>query len=286
MSDQPYVLDVTAANFQQEVVERSKAAPVVVDFWAPWCGPCRQLGPLLEKLAAEFSGRFWLAKVNTEEAPDLAGAFRISSIPYVVAVRDGQLVDQFVGLLPESALREWIERLLPSPVDELLAQGQSLEGSDPTEAERIYRRAAALDPKEDRVKIALARVLLALGRDDDSRSLITELESRGYLEPEAEQIKSQLDLRAAAAEAGGVEAARQAVEENPSDLALKIQLADSLAVAQRHQEALDLLLDVIRSDRAGYGEPARESMVKIFDLLGPEHPLVPEYRRKLATALY
>ncbi|HEX6987638.1 MAG TPA: tetratricopeptide repeat protein [Planctomycetaceae bacterium] len=286
MPDQPHAVDVTAANFQQEVVEASKSVPVVVDFWAAWCGPCRQLGPLLDRLAAEFAGRFRLVKVNTEEAPDLAGGFGVSSIPYVVAVRDGQIVDEFVGLLPEPALRAWIERLLPSPVDELLAKGKSLEESDPASAERTYREAAALAPQDDRAKIALARVLLAQNRDEESRSLVDELSARGFLEPEAEQIKSQLDLRAAASEAGGVEEARRAAEADPGDLSLKIRLADALAVSRRHEEAMNLLLDVIRADRSGHGDAARESMVKIFDLLGPQHPLVSEYRRKLATALY
>lgn len=286
MPESPNVLEVTAANFQQEVVEVSKTLPVVVDFWAPWCGPCRQLGPLLDKLASEFAGRLRVAKVNTEQAPDLAGAFGVSSIPYVVAVRDGQIVDEFVGLLPEPTLRAWIQRLLPSPLDDLLKKGKELEAADLAGAERTYREAMSLDARDDRAKVALTRVLLALGRDAESRAVIDELAARGYLEPEAEQVRSQLDLRAAAAEAGGVEEARRAAEAAPDDLSLRIKLADALAVAQRHQEAMDTLIDVIRQDRAGRGDEARQTMVKIFDMLGPQHPLVPEYRRKLATALY
>jgi putative thioredoxin len=282
----PNVVEVNAANFQTEVVEASKSVPVIVDFWAPWCGPCRQLGPLLDKLATEYAGRLRVAKVNTEESPDLAGAFRVSSIPYVVAVRDGQLVDEFVGLLPEAALREWVGRLLPSPLEELLKKGKELEGTDLAGAEAAYREAQGLDAKDDRPKVALARVLLALSRDAESRALIDELAARGFLEPEAEQVKSQLELRAAAAEAGGVEEARRAAEANPDDLGLRIKLADALAVGQRHQEAMDVLLDVIRRDRSGHGDAARQTMVRVFDLLGPQHPLVSEYRRKLATALY
>jgi len=286
MPDSPNVLEVTAANFQDVVVQASKSTPVVIDFWAPWCGPCRQLGPLIEKLAGEFTGRVRVTKVNTQDNPDLAGAFGISSIPHVIAVRDGQIVDEFVGLLPEANLRAWFERLVPSEVDQLLAKGKELEPTDPAAAEQVYRHALAKSDKDDRPKVALARVLLVLGRDAESRSLIDELAARGYLEPEAEQVKSQLDLRAAAAEAGGVDEARRAAEAAPNDLGLRIRLADALAVAQQHQEAMDLLIDVIRADRSGRGDEARQSMVKIFDLLGPQHPLVSDYRRKLATALY
>lgn len=286
MPDSPNVIEVTSANFQQDVVEASKTVAVVVDLWAPWCGPCRQLGPLLEKLAAEYGGRVRLAKVNTEAAPDLAEAFRVSSIPHVVAIRDEQIVDEFVGLLPEPQLRAWFARLVPSPVDELLKRGRELEASDPAGAEAAYLEAMALDEKDDRPKVALARILVALGRDDESRSFIEGLAARGYLEPEAEQVKSQLDLRAAAAEAGGVEEARRASEASPGDLSLRIRLGDALAVSQRYEEAMDLLIEVIRTDRARHGDEARQSMVKIFDLLGPQSPLVSEYRRKLATALY
>lgn len=286
MSDHPHVVDVTASNFEVEVVEASKSVPVIVDFWAPWCGPCRQLGPLLEKLASEFAGRLRLAKVNTEEAADLAGGFGVSSIPFVVAVRDGQIVDQFVGLLPETQLRAWIERLLPSAVDALLEEIKSLESTDPAAAEKKCREGIEADPADDRLKVALAHILLTLERDEESRSLIDELAARGFLEPEAEQIKSELDLRAGASEAGGLDEARRAVEADPSDLTLKIRLADVLVVHHKPQEAMDILLEVVRSDRVGYGDEARQTMVKIFDVLGAQHPLVSEYRRKLATALY
>ncbi|MGC1273994.1 MAG: tetratricopeptide repeat protein [Planctomycetaceae bacterium] len=286
MPDESIAVEVTAANFEQEVVEVSKTMPVVVDFWAPWCGPCKQLGPLLDKLAAEFAGRFRLAKVNTELAPDLAAGFGVSSIPFVVAVRDGQIVDQFVGLLPEPALREWLGRLLPSPTDDLLAKGKLLETSDPEAAIEVYQEAAALSPGDDRIKVALAQALLACNRDDESRTLINELNARGYLEPEAEQVRSQLVLRETAAESGGIDAAERAVEASPGDLDLKIRLADALAVGQQQERAFEILLDVIRTDRAGHGDAARASMVRIFALLGPQNPLVSDYRRKLATALY
>jgi putative thioredoxin len=286
MSDRSSALDVTAENFQTEVVEASKSLPVVVDFWASWCGPCRQLSPLLDKLATEFEGKVRVVKVNTETAPDLASGFGVSSIPYVVAVRDGQIVDEFVGLLPEPQLREWFERLQPSPAENLVRQGRELEKTNPAGAVPLYRQALELEPSADRIKIALARALLAADLDSGANDVVKELEARGFLEPEAEQIKSQLELRAAAADTGGVDQARKDAAADPSNLSLQIRLADALAVGRQHREALDLLLDVIRKDRAGFGDEARATMVRVFDLLGPQHELVSEYRRKLATALY
>ena len=285
MPDLPHVVDVTSANFETDIVEASKRTPIVIDFWAPWCGPCRQLGPLLEKLAGEYGGKFRLAKVDTQAAPDLAQAFGVSSIPYVVAVRDGRLVDGFVGLQPEPQLRAWLDRVLPSAVDELLAKGREVEAADPAEAERLYREAATLDAKDDRAQVALCRVLAAVGRDDEARGLLETLVARGYLEPEAEQLRSTLELRRAAAESGGVEEARRHAEANPSDAGAQIRYADALAVAGSPQQAMDLLLDLIRRDSSAR-DPVRESMVRIFDLLGTQHPLVGEYRRKLAAALY
>lgn len=281
-----WIIDATAATFQEDVVDRSMQCPVLVDFWAPWCQPCQTLGPLLEKIVNEAKGKLVLAKVNIDEQQELAGAFGVQSIPTVFAVHEGQAVDQFQGLLPENQLREWIGNFMPSAMDELLNRGEELEASDPVSAEQCYREAAQNDPSNDTIRIRLARVLMAQSRDEEARQIITELEARGFLEDEAEQIKSQLDIRAAAAESGGVEEARAAVQANPDDLSLKIQLADSLAVARQFEEALDLCLEVIHADRDGKGQDAKDTMLKIFDLVGQTSSIVSNYRRKLATALY
>jgi putative thioredoxin len=282
----PWVIDVRLANFEQDVVARSAQVPVVIDFWAPWCGPCRQLGPILEKLAVEANGKFVLAKVNTDEEQQLAMAFGIQSIPVVVAFLNGQPVADFMGVRPEAEIRQWLEQLLPTPAQQLIQEGLQLEATDPQGAESKYREALALAPDEEAVRIRLAAVLLQQGRLDESRSLIQHLETRGYLEPEAERIKSELDLRQAAAETGGVEAARKAAEANPTDLTLKIRLADALAAAQQHKKALEICLDLVRDDRGEIGNEAKETMLKIFQMLGPASELTGEYRRKLATALY
>jgi len=282
----PWIIETTTERFETDVIRASMERPVVVDFWATWCQPCRQLGPLLEKLATELNGRFQLVKVNVDENQELAAAFGVQSIPYVVALRDGQPVSEFVGVHPEDKLREWVNAFLPSKVDELLKNGLSLEQSDPKAALAAYREAAELDPKNDTVRIGLARVLLKLNQDDECRKIIADLESRGYLEPEAEKVKSQLELRAAAAEAGPLDEARKIAAAAPDDLSLQIKLADALAVANRHEEALQICLAIIQKDKAELGAAAKRTMLRIFDTLGPGSDLVSTYRRKLATALY
>jgi len=282
----PYITETSVETFEADVVRKSMECLVLVDFWAPWCEPCRQLGPLLEKLVNEYAGKVQLVKINVDEAPDLAGAFGVQSIPYVVAMQEGRPVDQFNGVLPEEQLRGWLSNLLPSRSDELLQKGEQLEASDPAAAESCYQDALQLTPDDDRVKVALARVILAQERDEEAAKIITELEQRGFLEPEAERVKSELELRSAADEAGDVAEARKAAEANPDDLSLKLKLADALAVSRKHEEALQICLELIEQDKAGIGPEAKETMVRIFDMLGPSSELTSSYRRKLATAWY
>ena len=286
MPASPWIKDSTAATFEADVIKKSFELPVVVDFWAPSCEPCKQLTPLLEKLAEEFAGKFLLVKVNIEAEQQIAQAFQIQSIPLVVAFRDGQLVNEFAGLLPEPQVRQWLETFLPSAAQLAMMAGMKLEETDPAGAEVKFREALNLEPKAEMLKVALARVIMAQNRDEEARRLIEQLEERGFLEPEGQAIKAELEVRASAEESGGVEEARRAAAASPNDLALQIGLADALAVAGKHTEALELCLSLIARDKAGIGPQAKEAMVKILGLLGPASELAGEYRRKLATAWY
>src|SRR5262245_14890709 len=282
----PWIIDGTEQNFDQEVVQRSQELPVIVDFWATWCAPCRELGPVLERLATESPGQFLLVKVDVDQQPGLAQAFRVQSIPQVFALRHGQLVDQFQGALPEDQVRQWLSQFQPSPAELLLLEARKLEQEDVAAAEAKYREALELAPQEDHIRIELARMLLKQHRNADAREIITKLEARGFLEPEAENIKAELDLRAAAADAGGVAECRAALAASPDDPKLKLKLAEALGAAQQFQEALDLCLAVVQSTTGDLRNEARTTMVNLFQVLGPEADLTKTYRRKLATALY
>lgn len=278
------VIDVTAATFETLVIGESMSRPVIVDFWAPWCGPCKQLGPLLESAVEKLGGRVLLAKVNTDAEQELAAAFGVSSIPLVVALANGQMIDKFEGLMPEAAIDEWIGRLAPSKAQELLQQAQQNAETDPTAAISGFREALQEDESLDAAKVGLARCLVEVGQREEATRIIQELEKRGFLEPEAEQAKSILALPVA--DSDDVKAARSAAEANPDDLSLAVALAQALAGSQHDTEALEIALDVVRKDRDGVGQEAKDVMVHIFDRLGNGAPLVSEYRKKLATLLY
>lgn len=282
----PWILEPNLETFEKDVIERSSQLPVVVDFWATWCAPCQELGPTLEKLAREYAGKFLLVKVDVDKFPEIAGSFGVQSIPHVFALRHGQLVNQFMGNVPEAQVRTWLDQLLPSPLESLMAEAKNLEQSDSASAESKYREALALAPEQPAAKIGLARVLLGQYRDTESRALIEELKTRGFLEPEAENIVAELDLRESAKDSGGVAECRAAAAADPENLDLQLKLADALAAAHQYPEALEICLQLVQKNKAKMGEPARETMVKMFQVLGVQSELAQNYRRKLAIALY
>jgi putative thioredoxin len=276
-----WVVNTASKSFEDDVFGQSSQIPVVVDFWAPWCAPCRQLGPLLEKLADEFAGRFVLVKANTDEMPQIASQFQVQSIPSVFGVVDGEVVNFFAGALPERQIREWLDQVLRSG---RMLEARNIESIDPNAAAEIYRKILLESPQEARATIGLARSLVRMERFDEASELIAGLEKRGFLEPEAEQLKAALDLQASGAT--DLDVCRRAAEANPSDFAAQLKYAEALAGTQQYQQALDIALLLVELDRAGTGEAARQLMVNVFRVLPGESELVQQYRRKLAMLLF
>ena len=285
MADSPWTIVPTSENFETEVIARSMTTPVVVDFWATWCAPCLQLAPILDKLAAEFAGKFILAKIDTDKQPDLAAAFGVQSIPLVVIVKDGQIADGFQGVKSEAEVRAWIQKQMPSPTEQLIAAAVALEGASAKEAEVKYREALLLTPTNEVAQIGLARVLCLLEKYEEAHTILEELGKRGYLEPEAEALKAKIELHAAAEESGSVEEARRAVAANPSDLAAKLLLAESLAGVGKNTEALDLCLAVIEDSAGPVRDKTKEVMLLILSTIN-DTATTTVYRRKLATVWY
>ena len=282
-----WIRTTTTENFRRDVIEQSMTVPVVVDFWAEWCGPCRQLMPILEKLTEEFKGRFILVKINVDELPEIAEAFGVQSIPFVVAVIGGQLASQLPGAQPEPQVRMWLESLIPSPAAEAYNAGLDAEGAgDFVTAEKRFREAVTHDPKDATCQIALGRVLLALDREQECKEIVATLEARGFLEPQAQSLKDQLELRLNVEDSGGTQAARKALEADPQNAELRIHLAEALSVDKRYTEACDLLLEVISNNRTELRDKAKEAMVTILSAMGPRSQQAADYRRRLATAFY
>jgi putative thioredoxin len=282
-----HTVEVDARTFEPIVIEGSKKTPVVVDFWAPWCAPCRALTPILEKLAAEYDGRFVLAKVNSDENPELSARYGVRGIPSVKAFSDGGIVDEFTGALPEKAVREFVDRLFPSPAEELLTEAFSLyaQTNDATRPLELLARASELEPRNEEVRIARAALLIEIGRHDEARAIIATLAPLTQMDERVSALKAKLDLAEGAAAAPSEERLAQRLSEDPQDIEARLQLAHLHVARKAYREALEHLLEAVRSDRRYGDDVARKTMLKVFELLGNQGELVSEFRRKLATAM-
>jgi putative thioredoxin len=286
MSNSPHVINTSAATFQVDVVDRSKAVPVVLDFWAAWCGPCRKLGPMLEKMADKYAGQFVLAKADVDEMPEQAAAFRVEGIPAVYAIRNGQVVDSFVGLLTEPQLKDWIESLLPTEADLLVQQGEACEGTDPVTAEGLYRKALEVEDDLVAASIGLARAQLAQEKLDECAATIAKLQERGYLEPEAERLQSELHLRRSRVSGGDLADLRARADAAKGDIQLQLQLAEALLAGGLYEDGLATCLTVVEAGPGESRDRARQLMVDTFKVLGESNPLTGSFRRSLSLALY
>jgi len=286
--DAEVVIDVGDADFQERVLERSHRQPVVVDFWAPWCGPCRTLGPILERVIQDEQGAVLLARLDVDAAPQTAAHYQVRSIPLLLGFREGSVVSELLGAQPERVVRQWVGALVPSEADRLAEEGRALwEGGHANAAEERFRTALAKEPRHPQALLGLARVLGERDPAGEALALLERLSTGSpKLEQEAERLAAELRTRAAAEAAGDLEASRAQVAANPADLGARLELGRSLAAARRYEEALEELLAVVQQDPGFADGAARRAMLDCFELLGAEHPLTQSYRQALARALF
>jgi putative thioredoxin len=287
------MIDSTEENFQHDVLDASHRIPVLVDFWAPWCGPCRALGPLLEKLEAAYEGRFRLVKVNSDQSPDLAAQFNVRSIPYVVAFVDGKPVNAFVGALPESQLRAFIDALLPNPSEIERRKALALLAAGQPEAAAVSLRAAlALNPAGDSVRWDLAQVLIErlpapmpAERLAEAAQVLDGVSRAAQGDPRHRALRTQLASLARAAELPQANVLEQRVAQNPADLQARLDLANLHIARHAWEPALEQLLAVVERDRAFGDDIGRKSVLSVFELMADQPALVSTYRRRLASLL-
>lgn len=282
----PFSIDVTEADFDEKVVQASHGVPVVVDFWAEWCGPCRVLKPMLEKLAAEYQGKFILAKVNSDENQRIAGRFGIRGIPTVIALVNGEEVERFTGAQPEGMVRQFLDRLIPSPAEELRHTAMEIfQQGDADKALRVLGEASELDPQNAEVRIAAAEILLHTGKPHEARQLLDTLPADKRADAKVVTLLARLafaEKGQALPEAGELE---QRIKTDENDLQARLDLAELLVARENYEEALDHLLEIVRRDRQFGEDIGRKTMLSVFNLLGGEGELVSKYRRLLASAL-
>jgi len=285
MSHSPWVFDVTEADFAEKVLAASREHPIVVDFWAPWCQPCRVLGPILERLIDQRQGKVRMAKVNVDEAQRLAQHFEIQSIPAVKAFRNGDIVLEFEGLLPEQHLNAFLDRVSQDSANEAPDDLRALEQSDPSAAEKKYREMLAREPESDAARVGLARVLLAQNRTEEVPDLLAAVRAEGKLAEEAQAIAARLELRKLAASLGDEAAARKRLAASDTAQA-RLELGTVLAASGQYEAALEMLLSAAERDPKLASTKVREVMVQVFYALGTDHPLANDYRARLARLLY
>jgi putative thioredoxin len=281
-----HIVTVSMANAKAVLIDESMQRPVLIDFWADWCAPCKVMLPVLEKLANEYAGQFLLAKVNCDEEPRIAEQFGVRSLPTIMLMKDGQPVDGFVGAQTETALRQLLEKFLPKPWDLQLQQALELiAAGDYGTALTLLRKAYEDSRKRADIGIELAGALLALKRFDEAQAQLdaTKLADR---DQRYQQLAAQLELQREAAKTPEIRALEEALQKSPDDAEVAYQLALQYSQNAQHREALDLLIGVLRADRQFRDGAAKKTVLDIIAVLGNADPLAKEYQRKLFSLMY
>jgi putative thioredoxin len=285
MAESPFIIDVTRENYQQ-LMEASFKVPVLVDFWASWCQPCQVLMPILARLAEEYEGKFLLGKLNTEEEQEIAAQFGIRSIPTVKLFRDGQPVDEFMGALPEQAVRQFLDRHVARESDAQLVQArEQLAAGNAAGAIVLLDEARETDPDNPRVTLALAEAQAAVGDIAAAEALLDSLPQDEQDKPDVTRLRNHLFFEGQVASAPAAPELEARLEIDPGDHQARFQLALRKVVERDYDTAMELLLQLMQQDRS-YGDDAgRKGLLQVFDLLGDD-PRVSRYRSRMASLLY
>ncbi len=286
MSESPYVYDVTEAEFTEKVIGKSNEVPVLADFWADWCGPCRMLAPILHKLADEYAGKLIVAKINSDAEQALAARYGIRSLPTVKLFKNGQVVDEFMGVQPESQIRALLDRHIPRESDALREEALAAWRSGNADAAlALLRKAMKEDPGNERLLPDLVQILLAKGEVEEAQALLQNLPANRAEDADIKRLKALAHFAAIARDAPDVATLKQRLETDPEDLQAKEQLAARWILDGQYEAGMDLLLEIMRKDRK-YGDDAgRKGLLAAFELLGDDPRIVP-YRRQMFNLLH
>lgn len=287
-----YIKDTTTKDFMVDVMQESQTQPVLVDFWAPWCGPCKQLAPVIEKVVAQAKGKVKLVKLNIDEHPQIPGQLGIQSIPAVVAFSCGRPVDAFMGAVPESQIKQFIEGLTggalgASDAETLLAEARAAaDAGDLMGAVQLYAGVLEMEPENPKAIAGMAQAYLAAGEIEQAKGLLVMVPEAKQADPDVAAVRAAIELAEKAASLGDLKQFQDRIDANPGDHAARFELAVGLAAAGNREDAVDHLIEIVRKDREFNDDGARKQLVQFFEAWGPVDPMTLYGRRRLSSLLF